>query len=290
MQRVAFFPWLPVRLRSNRSPARRGGRALGVLERIRRHARPVEHLARDEDRERVPKRQCDPVGGTCVDTRSALAHLHEHAGDECFATDLVDLHADDLASQLANDRLHQVVGERPRVVLFRQTELDGERLRAADHDGQRLAPGGIDENHRGTASAQRQYPAHFHLDRVGRAGSQAEYPDENHQAASAHGKPPRTLINRARSWRRSRYAIWTAGRAQPLSYSSCRRHQTPVSLRPLVARSSHWYMPQAEGELVSVGTSARTVSSGIGRITASSTQPFPPYGCRRLLRACARRG
>src|SRR5438309_11264316 len=33
----------------------------------------------------------------------------------------------------------------------------------------------------------------------------------------------------------------------------------------------------AEGELGSVGTSARTVSSGIGRITASSTQPFPPY-------------
>src|SRR5439155_5703984 len=27
------------------------------------------------------------------------------------------------------------------------------------------------------------------------------------------------------------------------SYSSCRRHQTPVSLRPLGARSSHWYMP-----------------------------------------------
>src|SRR6266404_5585390 len=29
-----------------------------------------------------------------------------------------------------------------------------------------------------------------------------------------------------------------------LSYSSWRRHQTPVSLRPLGARSSHWYMPQ----------------------------------------------
>jgi protease I len=28
------------------------------------------------------------------------------------------------------------------------------------------------------------------------------------------------------------------------SYSSWRRHQTPVSLRPLGARSSHWYMPQ----------------------------------------------
>jgi hypothetical protein len=32
--------------------------------------------------------------------------------------------------------------------------------------------------------------------------------------------------------------------AQLLSYSSWRRHQMPVSLRPLGARSSHWYMPQ----------------------------------------------
>ena len=32
--------------------------------------------------------------------------------------------------------------------------------------------------------------------------------------------------------------------AQPLVYSSWRRHQTLVSLRPLGARSSHWYMPQ----------------------------------------------
>src|ERR1700693_1968480 len=32
--------------------------------------------------------------------------------------------------------------------------------------------------------------------------------------------------------------------AQRLSYSLWRRHQTPVSLRPLGARSSHWYMPQ----------------------------------------------
>src|SRR5687768_90971 len=31
---------------------------------------------------------------------------------------------------------------------------------------------------------------------------------------------------------------------QPLLYSSWRRHQAPVSLRPLGARSSHWYMPQ----------------------------------------------
>ena len=32
--------------------------------------------------------------------------------------------------------------------------------------------------------------------------------------------------------------------AQCLSYSSWWRHQGPVSLRPLGARSSHWYMPQ----------------------------------------------
>ena len=32
--------------------------------------------------------------------------------------------------------------------------------------------------------------------------------------------------------------------AQPFLYSSWRRHQTSVSLRPLGARSSHWYMPQ----------------------------------------------
>jgi len=32
--------------------------------------------------------------------------------------------------------------------------------------------------------------------------------------------------------------------AQPFAYSSWRRHQTPASLRPLGARSSHWYMPQ----------------------------------------------
>src|SRR6266849_5101596 len=32
--------------------------------------------------------------------------------------------------------------------------------------------------------------------------------------------------------------------AQRLSYSSWRRNQIPVSLRPLGARSSHWYMPQ----------------------------------------------
>jgi len=29
-----------------------------------------------------------------------------------------------------------------------------------------------------------------------------------------------------------------------VSYSSCLRHHMPFSLRPLGARSSHWYMPQ----------------------------------------------
>jgi len=32
-------------------------------------------------------------------------------------------------------------------------------------------------------------------------------------------------------------------RLQPFAYSSWRRHQMPVSLRPLGARSSHWYAP-----------------------------------------------
>jgi len=32
---------------------------------------------------------------------------------------------------------------------------------------------------------------------------------------------------------------------QSLSYSSRRRNQMPVSLRPFGARSSHWYMPQS---------------------------------------------
>src|SRR5262245_21691109 len=41
---------------------------------------------------------------------------------------------------------------------------------------------------------------------------------------------------------RSIYRVILA--AQPLSYSSWRRHQMPFSLRPLGARSSHWYMPQ----------------------------------------------
>ena len=35
--------------------------------------------------------------------------------------------------------------------------------------------------------------------------------------------------------------MWPRG----VSYSSWRRHQTPFSLRPFGARSSHWYMPQS---------------------------------------------
>src|SRR5688572_18352216 len=42
----------------------------------------------------------------------------------------------------------------------------------------------------------------------------------------------------------ARNATPTMTVAQRLPYSSWRRHQTPVSLRPLGARSSHWYMPQ----------------------------------------------
>jgi hypothetical protein len=42
-----------------------------------------------------------------------------------------------------------------------------------------------------------------------------------------------------------RTSVYTGDLAQRLSYSSWRSHQTPVfSLRPLGARSSHWYMPQ----------------------------------------------
>jgi Tol biopolymer transport system component len=38
--------------------------------------------------------------------------------------------------------------------------------------------------------------------------------------------------------------IASSGTRHALSYSSWRRHQWPVSLRPSGARSSHWYMPQ----------------------------------------------
>ncbi|KGW97797.1 hypothetical protein Y048_6161 [Burkholderia pseudomallei MSHR456] len=51
--------------------------------------------------------------------------------------------------------------------------------------------------------------------------------------------PPRDTARRARQ--RAGHA---GSRLQRPSYSSWRRHQTPVSLRPFGARSSHWYMPQ----------------------------------------------
>jgi hypothetical protein len=56
------------------------------------------------------------------------------------------------------------------------------------------------------------------------------------------GKLARKTVRRKIS--RPPVAPMTHDLAQRLSYSSWRRHQTPVSLRPLGARSSHWYMPQ----------------------------------------------
>src|SRR5713101_8273405 len=50
----------------------------------------------------------------------------------------------------------------------------------------------------------------------------------DHQHHELHRSSPFVLVNFA----------------QPLLYSSWRHHQRPVSLRPLGARSSHWYMPQ----------------------------------------------
>src|SRR2546428_4855917 len=46
-------------------------------------------------------------------------------------------------------------------------------------------------------------------------------------------------------WRSPVLANGTPGLAQSLSYSSWRCHQTPVSLRPLGARSSQWYTPKS---------------------------------------------
>src|SRR5262249_9620458 len=61
-------------------------------------------------------------------------------------------------------------------------------------------------------------------------------------------KPPLAWEARAQAMRRAsaRPAVTHDAHdvAQCLSYSSWRRHQTPVSLRPLGVRSSHWYMPQ----------------------------------------------
>ena len=68
----------------------------------------------------------------------------------------------------------------------------------------------------------------------------------------AGGEEQRRDANKARRLSRSRTssrdlpsrccANDTHDLAQPLPYSSWRRHQTPVSLRPLGARSSHWYL------------------------------------------------
>ena len=61
-------------------------------------------------------------------------------------------------------------------------------------------------------------------------------------AAKSSAETPRKARWDARSGALSRDDVPRS--AQRLSYSSWRRHQTPVSLRPLGARSSHWYMPQ----------------------------------------------
>jgi hypothetical protein len=57
------------------------------------------------------------------------------------------------------------------------------------------------------------------------AKSSAEVPKKARSEAMCREIPPRKI-------------------AQPLSYSSWRRHQKSGSLRPLGARSSHWYAPQ----------------------------------------------
>jgi hypothetical protein len=64
-------------------------------------------------------------------------------------------------------------------------------------------------------------------------------------AALAPGAAPRRRRRLAGKLARKPCDVRSPGEiAQPLSYSLWRRHQTPVSLRPLGARSSHWYMPQ----------------------------------------------
>src|SRR2546422_3628482 len=68
-------------------------------------------------------------------------------------------------------------------------------------------------------------------------------------AAKSSAETPRNAFWEARSEAIVRSPVPQLRRdnddfAQRLSYSSWRRHQTPVSLRPLGARSSHWYMPQ----------------------------------------------
>jgi hypothetical protein len=50
--------------------------------------------------------------------------------------------------------------------------------------------------------------------------------------------------NANRDTRSATMAIGPGVQAFNRSYSSWRRHHTPVSFRPFGARSSHWYMPQ----------------------------------------------
>ena len=69
------------------------------------------------------------------------------------------------------------------------------------------------------------------------AKSSAETP--NKARWEARSEAMRREISAPRSCAHDNYDL-----AQRLSYSSWRRHQTPASLRPLGARSSHWYMPQ----------------------------------------------
>ena len=64
---------------------------------------------------------------------------------------------------------------------------------------------------------------------------------------AAAGEPVRyALIDDEPRYRQAgggEVGIASFGTRHALSYSSWRRHQWPVSLRPSGARSSHWYMP-----------------------------------------------
>ena len=57
-------------------------------------------------------------------------------------------------------------------------------------------------------------------------------------AAKSSAETPRIARRDARS------EVMGRELAQAFAYASWWRHQTPVSLRPLGARSSHWYIPQ----------------------------------------------
>ena len=65
-----------------------------------------------------------------------------------------------------------------------------------------------------------------------------------HLAHRGHGRAPDDRAPPRWPRRAARRRPRTRPCAQPFSYSSWRRHHTPVSLRPLGARSSHWYIPQ----------------------------------------------